>query len=529
LFTPRLRQYFPETLVWRPEVITDKHGHAHIHFPTADNITSWKMSVIASTESGQVGLAEKELRSFQPFFIEHDPPKVLTEGDRISLPVVLRNYTDQPLTVLTELQPASWFTILSAPKQSVIVAPNDDANSVSTFRADSSARNAKQRVTARNGTTGDAVERELTVHPNGQEISFSTSRLLAGARDSLEIRVPDNSIRGSVDAELRLYPNLMAHVLDAMRGIGARPTGCAEQITSSAYVSLMALKLLKKAGQDQPGSSNPRSAIATQARTALQEAYDQLITLQNPDGGFTYWHPGPSNIALTAYVLRFLNAAQEFIDVNGSIPLKARNYLITQQAKSGAWTSYHWDVRKEMDDANWTAYVARSLAGTKGDVKGKDEQKERQKAEASIKLALDYLEAQIDSWSDAYLAGNYAIVAIDSGRPEHIDNARSLLHRLAHREGDTMYWNLEANTSPFFGWGTAGRLETTALAVEALAMLQASHPHAQGPLRDVVFNASHAERAGSDDSGSAVGSRGGRSIRGHDHRQRPRGSHRKTP
>jgi hypothetical protein len=47
-----------------------------------------------------------------------------------------------------------------------------------------------------------------------------------------------------------------------------------------------------------------------------------------------------------------------------------------------------------------------------------------------------------------------------------------LLARLAHNEGTTTYWNLETNTTPFFGWGTAGRLETTALAVEALAKLE---------------------------------------------------------
>ena len=50
--------------------------------------------------------------------------------------------------------------------------------------------------------------------------------------------------------------------------------------------------------------------------------------------------------------------------------------------------------------------------------------------------------------------------------------ARELLMRLAHQEGSATYWNLEANTTPFYGWGYAGRMETTALAVEALAMLQ---------------------------------------------------------
>ena len=114
-----------------------------------------------------------------------------------------------------------------------------------------------------------------------------------------------------------------------------------------------------------------------------------------------------------------------------------------------------------------TAYIARALAGAKPDTSAKDAEKQK-KAEAAPKLALDFLEARIDAWSDAYLAGNYAIAAVESERGEHIENARALLTTLAHREGDTTYWNLEANTTPFYGWGEPGRIETTALAVEAL-------------------------------------------------------------
>jgi uncharacterized protein YfaS (alpha-2-macroglobulin family) len=479
LFTPRLRKYFPETLLWRPEVITDKHGHAHINFPMADNITAWKMSVLASNEAGEVGIAEQELRSFQPFFIGLDPPKILTEGDQISLPVVLRNYTEQAQTVTAEMQPEPWMSILSAAQQSVTIAAGGDGSSVFSFRATKSAKAATQRVTARNAVAGDAVESELAVHPNGQEISFGTSRVLAGALDSIELQVPQTAIRGSVDAELRIYPNLTAHVLDAMRGIGATPAGCGEQITSTAYVSLMALQLLTKAAQDKPDAANPRAVIARRARQTLQAAYDQLVDLQNADGGFRYWHTMASSVALTAYVLRFLDAAQGFIEVDTGVAGRARDYLVAQQRKTGAWTSLRWDFQKQAEvaeeDPNLTAYIARALADAKADPGVKDAEKQK-KAAAALKLALDFLEARIDSWSDAYLAGNYAIAAIASGRDEHIENAQALLTTLAHREGDATYWNLEANTTPFYAWGQAGRIETTALAVEALAELQARRP-----------------------------------------------------
>jgi len=499
MFTPRLRKYFPETLLWRPEVVTDNHGHAHFNFTMADNITAWSMSVIATNEAGQAGIARKELRTFLPLFLEHDPPRVLTQGDTISLPVVLRNYLNKPQTLETEMKAEPWFKILSQPRTSVTVAPNADASTVFTFRADASVRHGKQKVTARNSATGDAVEREIQVHPDGEEIAQTTSHLLAGASTAFDVMVPDTAIPGSIDSELRVYPNLVAHVFDAMRGIGARPAGCAEQVTSTAYVSLLGLQLLKKAGQDDPtAAKNPRAALAKSAREAVQEGYLTLTGLQSPDGGFRYWNHMNSDVALTAYVLRFLNAAGEFVPVDGNVIRKSRAYLMARQQKSGAWTGWRWmpDQRgdyapAEVEDANVTAYVTRSLAETMpiGDnEKDKDKNDERSQADKTFSAAMRYLEQRIDSWQDPYLVGNYAIAAASSSHADHIASARALLLQLAHREGDAIYWNLEANTSPFYGWGTAGRVETTALAVEALIRMQAGKPQDKhdDELRDLI-------------------------------------------
>jgi uncharacterized protein YfaS (alpha-2-macroglobulin family) len=445
-----------------------------------DNITAWNMSVIASTTSGQIGVAEKELRSFQPFFVESDPPKVLTEGDQISQPVVLRNYQEKPETIVAELRPEAWFSMVSKPQQRLTVEAGGDARAVFTYRAIKSAKAAKQSVTARNASTGDAVEQELRVHPNGQEISFRASQVLGGTQSGLKVRVPEGAINGSIDAEIRIYPSLLAHVLDAMDGIGKRPAGCAEQITSTAYVSLMALELLKKAGQENPGKENPRSEVAAKARAAVLEGYQKLVQMQNADGGMGYWIKSSADVALTAYVLRFLSGASKFITVDGSATQGLRKYLLDHQVEPGKWGRYRWDLQKEKEDANTTAYVARALAGmdmTAADntLSKEEREKERERVHVALDAALRTLEEKTDSWSDPYLAGNYALAAVASKRMEHIANARSLLRSLAHPEGDATYWNLEANTSPFYGWGSAGRLETTALAVEALAKLDPAH------------------------------------------------------
>jgi hypothetical protein len=296
----------------------------------------------------------------------------------------------------------------------------------------------------------------------------------------MTVRVPETAIGGSMEAELRIYPNLMAHVLDAMHGIGRRPAGCAEQVTSTAYVSLMALQLLKKVGQDKPGNENPRSAVALQARAAVQEGVRRLTEMQNLDGGMGYWYKWQASLALTAYVLRFLSAAREFVPVDENVRQRLRKYLIDHQIRPGVWGVYRWDLQKEKEDANSTAYIARTLAGTDigatdNSVSKEEKEKEQKQVRAAVDAALHFLGQNIDSWSDPYLVGNYALAAVQGGRSGHIEKARTLLEELAHREGDTMYWNLEANTSPFYGWGNTGRLESTALAVEALTKMDSAH------------------------------------------------------
>ena len=123
--TPRLREFFPETLLWEPMLETDRHGNSRLHFKFADSITNWKLSLVASTIDGQIGLLDSNIKTFQPFFIEHEPPSVLTQGDEIALPVVLRNYLEKPQTLRVEMKPENWFTPQSPAVRETSVAAGE--------------------------------------------------------------------------------------------------------------------------------------------------------------------------------------------------------------------------------------------------------------------------------------------------------------------------------------------------------------------------------------------------------------------
>ena len=361
LETPRLRQYFPETLVWEPELITDRNGRAQLKFTLADNITTWEMSVIGSTEDGEIGTAEKEFRAFQPFFLQLDPPPVLTQGDEISLPVVSRNYLDKAQELDLEMASADWFSLLSPARQHTQIAAGESAKQIFSFQATKKVIDGRQRVTAIGSEASDAIERKVSVHPDGQEITETQNQLL-GKSAALAFTVPKAAIPGSAEARIAIYPNLMAHVIAAIEGMLERPDGCTEQIISSAYPSLLLLRYYKLAGHADP-------ALEAKAHRYLQLGHDRLLANQTASGGFNYWGHGDPDVALTAYALRFLADASEFIPVDRAVEHSSRSWLEKEQQKDGRWPAHLWYSNREniRQSSLLTAYVAQALAALPAD------------------------------------------------------------------------------------------------------------------------------------------------------------------
>jgi hypothetical protein len=464
--TPRLREYFPETLIWQPALETDTDGRAQLHFKLADNITTWKMSVIGSTVDGEVGTAETEFRAFQPFFVEHDPPRVLTEGDEIDLPVVLRNYTDKAQAVNLEIKPESWFALLGPPQKQAEIPAGDAARETFRFRAIAMTDEGKQRITATGSEeASDAVEKPVSVHPDGQEMAVTDSRVFADA-GVLEANIPEAAINGATRAGLKIYPNTMAHVVEGIEGILQRPHGCGEQTISSTYPSVLVLRAYKRQGGAPPSI----------AQRYARAGYERLLNYRTESGGFTYWGHGEPDLALTAYALRFLNDAREVLAVDEDVIDEAREWLVKEQNADGSWSG--GDLHGATDGANValnTSFVARVLAlsGTGGATTQTGATTGSTAGSDPLTRALSYLSRRVDEMNEPYLIASYALAAQSAGRKADAARAIKRLRALAQNRGETSYWTSDTST-PFYGWGLAGQIETTALAVQALARSSSS-------------------------------------------------------
>lgn len=220
---PRLRQYFPETLYWAPEVVTDGNGFVSLEIPMADSITTWRLTALASSQEGRLGFTTRGVRVFQDFFVDIDLPVSLTQDDEISIPVGVFNYLPEAQEVRLVVEQEDWFELLGEPEQVLTIESNDIDVVYFPIRVLEFGRQGFQ-VTAWGERMSDAIRREVTVLPDGKESRLTESDWLRESKE-VEIEIPSEAVPGTPYVEVKVYPGVMAQVVEGLENILRLPHG----------------------------------------------------------------------------------------------------------------------------------------------------------------------------------------------------------------------------------------------------------------------------------------------------------------
>jgi hypothetical protein len=220
---PRLRQWFPETLYWAPDVQTDDQGHVALEIPMADSITTWRLTALASSQDGRLGFVTHGLRVFQDFFVDIDLPVSLTQGDEISIPVGVFNYLPEAQEVRLEVQQEDWFELLEGGERTLTIGSNDIDVVYFPIRVLRFGQRGFQ-VTAWGETMSDAIRREVDVVPDGKEIRLTDSDWLRGDSE-VELDIPPSAVPGASRVEVKIYPGVLAQVVEGLEKILRLPHG----------------------------------------------------------------------------------------------------------------------------------------------------------------------------------------------------------------------------------------------------------------------------------------------------------------
>ncbi len=115
-----VRSDFNPLATFAPEVRTDANGKATVNVKLPDNLTRYRIMVVAVDQGGsKFGSAEANLTARLPLMVRPSAPRFLNFGDSFELPIVLQNQTDEPLSVdvaieTTNMKLTRWITAVCA-------------------------------------------------------------------------------------------------------------------------------------------------------------------------------------------------------------------------------------------------------------------------------------------------------------------------------------------------------------------------------------------------------------------------------
>jgi alpha-2-macroglobulin len=342
-----VRTNFDALAVFQPSVATDAAGTALIDVPLPDNLTRYRVMVVAVAGAAQFGSAEANITARLPLMVRPSAPRFLNFGDTFELPVVVQNQTDAVMPVDVVLQ-ADNLDITGGAGQHVSVPANDRVEVRFPVSA-ASVGTAKFRVAATSGAAADSATVELPVYTPSTSETFATYGVIDDGARLQPITAPKDVIPQFGGLDITTSSTSLQALTDAVLYISDY-----KYVSSDALASrILAIASLRDvlAAFDVPGLPSAKALNAT-----VNSDIRDLVALQNDDGGFAYWERGrmtdPYNSIQATHALvvaknggfavppRALDQAKAFLhDIEAHTPAD-----YSQQAKDGL-SAYALNVR----------------------------------------------------------------------------------------------------------------------------------------------------------------------------------------
>lgn len=445
-----VRNVFLESMCFIPELIA-QNGHADLDLKLSDNITTWTIQTVGNTKNGKIGYNSLDtVKVFKEFFADFELPKNLAETDKVSIPVTVYNYTENELNVTLKIKEDSWFKLEGESIQNVVVS-GKGSNLVYVPITVLEKGNHKFRVEASSGNLKDIIEKDLTVTPNGYKIEKVVSSGTAEGSISEDILILEDILEGTGTAKVKLYASAMAQTVEGMENIFRMPTGCFEQISSSLYPNILALKYMEDNG----------IADEKLKKTALEyinSGYQKILTyeVKGESGGYSLYGSSPAETVLTAYGLMEFSDLKSVYSVDENVTNKMTEFLYKKQNANGTFeiTGSHLGGANSSEKTAVNAYIVWALSETNP----KDER---------LKKSVNYLKDELDKVSDNYTLALIANV-LANVEDKEVNNVVKRLVNNVIDNGDVSY--IESNIRDYYGsYSSSQAIQTTALTSMALS------------------------------------------------------------
>jgi uncharacterized protein YfaS (alpha-2-macroglobulin family) len=354
----RVREDFNPLAAFSPSVYTDANGSARIPVKIPDNLTRYRIMVVAVDSQGrQFGTGESSLVGRLPLMVRPSAPRFLNFGDSFELPVVLQNQTGESMVVDVVVRTSN--LELTGANGKRVTVPAHDRVEVRFPAATNMAGTARIQIAAVSGAYADAANVELPVYTPATTEAFATYGVVDEGAVVQPVLSPSGVFPQYGGLEVSTSSTALQALTDAVLYLVAYPFECSEQL-SSRILAVAALRDVLTAFQAEGLPS------VQEMESAVQRDIDRLKGMQNEDGGFPYWRRGFESIPFnTIHVAHALYRAQsKGYEIPTDMQQRAMDYLKDIENHYPYWYSQQtrWTL------SSYALYV-RNLTGDRDSAK----------------------------------------------------------------------------------------------------------------------------------------------------------------
>lgn len=303
-----LRRLFKSTAFFSPAVPVGADGKGLVTFKLPDNLTTYRVMVVAANKRGQMGSSQASLLTRKSLSVEAVAPRFVYEDDALVLQARVFNGTDQDGTAEVSAR-FDGLTLLD-PAQAKVVVPHGSSATVDyRVKVGAGGNPVRIRMAAVLGSAKDAIEISLPLRTRGNKKVLVGNGIVSGS-GKVSLVLPPGHRSEAFEVVLSSTP--LSELKDAVQYLMGYPNGCIEQTTSTAYPLVVLKDLLPAIGIQVNQNDLKNFAEAGVAR---------ILSFQTSAGGLSYWPGGTQPHAFaTAFGLTCL------------IEAKKRGYNVPDQA-----------------------------------------------------------------------------------------------------------------------------------------------------------------------------------------------------
>lgn len=295
-----MRSLFKFVSYWNPSIEPDDDGNASFTFEAPDNLTGWRVLLLAATPDDRFGLGEANFKVNRPTEIRPVMPNQVTEGDSFNAGFSVMNRTDKPRDIKVNVKVEGTVETSDPFTQTVTVPAFQRATVLIPVKAaavpiNRAVEEGKIKFIAAASDTNDSDELEhtITVHKQRSLEVAANYATTTDAHAQESIQFPPGIMPDVGSVSVVASASVIGNIVGAFKYLYEYPYICWEQQLTKGVMA---------AHYTQLKSYLPETFSWPDAESIPQMTLNNAGSFQAPNGGMTYF------MAQDQYVDPYLSA-----------------------------------------------------------------------------------------------------------------------------------------------------------------------------------------------------------------------------